>query len=143
MGLRAPVGREVALGVHRFRLRTLMIAVAILGGLLAIGIEVRRLSRVATGHRQKAMLYALQESRWLAALQRQDAMIRSVEAQYQAASPDDPARKLLLQKAAAELRQEHEDLKPRLEQATTLKIKYERAARRPWETMAPNPGESR
>jgi DNA-binding NtrC family response regulator len=108
-----------------------MIAIAIVG----IGIEVYRLAAVAQGHRRTARIYALQASNHHANLRKLETLIAAVESQLHTAALD--TRKRLLRKAATELRIETEELIPRLKKTTALRIRYERAALRPWESVQP------
>src|SRR5262245_29472428 len=68
------------MSVTRFRLRTVMIAVAIVGVLLALGIEARRLYRVSAQHRARAAILAFEEANLRANVARQASLRYAVAA---------------------------------------------------------------
>jgi hypothetical protein len=107
----------------RFKLRTLMIAVAIVAALMGLVIEYRRLNRDAAKYRAWASEHAAigQTLRWIIERDGADAPIDI--------SPRPGVRsKRFTAKAVAE-------------REASLRLKYERAARYPWLPVPPDPSE--
>jgi hypothetical protein len=103
----------------RFRLRTLMVAVAVLALLLMGGIMVWR----SANYRRLAAFHEEME-------RRQERAVRGIESLAQAATDPKDA-------AAARRDAAHEARIGRYHAG--LKAKYLRAAARPWESVAPDP----
>jgi hypothetical protein len=121
----------------RLRLRTLMIAVAVVGALFALSIEARRLSQVSLGHRKRAQLMRLEEEYWASKAKSHEAMIRAIEA----TDANNEVKREQISATAARLRigfgMAMTDRN--VTHFKTLRLKYERAARYPWLSVPPDP----
>jgi hypothetical protein len=129
----------------RVRLQTVMIAVAVAALVLALGIEATRLRRVSAQYRQKAEGLALDEENLRANAARQTGLLQSVEAQYRLAKASGPGadQKALMRQALGQLSEDAKGLHRQLDHVAALRRKYERAASRPWEAVAPDVPEPR
>lgn len=129
--------------LSRLRIRTMMIAVAVIASLLTLGVELRRLSRVARERQRGAELHRLTEDNLRAAAARGAALLAAVETQLAAADTGDSVQRQMLEGKVHELQIDLETLRRQVEHAAALTRTHERAARRPWEAVPPDPPEPR
>jgi hypothetical protein len=130
-----------------------MIAVAVVGVVLAAAIEVVRLRRVAALHLSRATAHAREEITCLKGLRRfaeeeraavlRDREIRSLEARSPSPSPEDADA---LRRAGeqngrllAEIRAALASCARRYDYHGRMRRKYAAAASRPWSSVAPDP----
>src|SRR4051812_22894771 len=103
----------------RFRLRTLMIAVGFVGGVLGVGPEAVRLGRLSLAHRRMALRCARTEAALRAAAARDEALGR--------AARDERIR---------EFHRDSGSLNASLaDHFASLRCEYERVTWRPWEAI--------
>jgi hypothetical protein len=114
----------------RFRLRTPMIAVAVIAVVIPPGIEAQRLGQVSSRRQLLAAICKGQEDSLRSDAQRHAKMLAAEEAQF-AAAPMSAALRELRGQYIKELRGEQEELNRKLDDAAALTSKYERAARYP------------
>jgi hypothetical protein len=122
----------------RFRLRTLMIAVAVIAVVIPPGIEAQRLGQVSSRRQLLAAMCKGREDSLRSDAQRHATMLAAEEAQF-AAAPMSAALRELRSQYIKERRGEREELNRKLDDAAALTRKYERAARYPWLPVAPDP----
>ena len=105
----------------RFRLRTLLVAVAVVALLMGGSVEVVRLRRQSAIYRDRADHHAAVEG-----------VLRSIAARQGDGSPvdDSPGPGVRSKRFTARIMAEHE---------ARLRLKYDRAVARPWRPVAPDP----
>jgi hypothetical protein len=109
-----------------------MIAVALVGGLFAAVVEVRRLSKVSLKYRRQAELFRLEEDSHRRSASRLEALRHAVAVQ---ASIETAVRAKKLEELGSDL----EEMGRQGRHLAALRRKYERAASRPWEPLPPDP----
>lgn len=123
-----------AMRMPRFRIRTLMIAVAVVAVLTACAAGAWRLNRLSRYYRSQAAILSHAEKRATEGLKDQEEELASIAkrdplARAKLKDFEDVARHCAGQYAAL------------AEHAAALKLKYERAARYPWLPVEPDPPE--
>ena len=120
----------------RFRVRTLMLAVAILALLLG-GIEAVKLNRLAGAYRKRAAYYAGAETQARKAVQFWTA--NAARCRSRSETAHNFAGRLAFRGTAALSEKDARDCTILAEHNARLRHKWERAAARPWLPVAPDP----
>jgi hypothetical protein len=127
----------------RLTVRRLMAAVALAAVVMGVAREARRLSILSREYRRKALLSAREERQWRQGLAKR----REYEAEaWRLAAALRPRDRELAEWWAREASERAEGVavvRATLAHHAVLRRKYEHAASRPWEPVAPDPPEPR
>lgn len=123
--------------IPRFRIRTMMVVVAIVAVLIGSSIQIRRLRGRSSYYNQR-WVQAQNEGRALRATSAPFVqLLRNIESQRDEEFPAD--EKELRERAARDLRVEVSARTKLIEHFDRLEAKYRRAARYPWFPVASDP----
>ena len=125
----------------RFTVRRMMVAVAIVAVVMGATIEAKRFGRLSRQYQRKAIASAREERLWHRALR--GGMASEVEAQQLSAvlRAKDQDLADLWAEAASESSGAVRGVREIVAHHARLRRKYEHAASRPWESVAPDPRE--
>lgn len=126
------------MSLPRFRIRALMILVAVSACLVWAGIAGMHLRTKSQRYRALARQHAAEEANAQAMLDRQIAILNTLKAQIAQSNDRDKAAKLAW-RANEQIVPDMHHFKLEVDRATALKRSYERLARRPWLPVPPDP----
>jgi hypothetical protein len=125
----------------RFTVRRMMIAVALASVVLGVTREVSRLGTLAREYRRKALVSAREERQWRRGLVARVASEAEARRLSAALRPRDRDLADLWELEALDWSEHVGEVRAILAHHSRMRHKYERAASRPWEPVAPDPPE--
>lgn len=123
----------------RFRIRTLMIAVAVVGLVAWGGIEVRRLGRLSSDYRRRASSAALVRSALLKIHTAAEKLAPVVQETLESTKRYDPDEVPAIEQRLAGIISDRDKSAVEIDYWSNLQTKYEHAARYPWLPLEPDP----